>query len=152
MGDWLLPGETERRCARRGAGRDAKEKRAVQQQAGQPAQQSPIDPRATSTAFEIPGFKIRYNLGVVRGVTVRSRSIGGQIGAAFQTLKGGNITLLTELAEQARQEAYMIMTAHAAQVGGNAIIGIRYDSSEVMENATEVIAYGTAVWGEWQQQ
>jgi uncharacterized protein YbjQ (UPF0145 family) len=115
-------------------------------------QQSPIDQRATSTAFEIPGFAIRYNLGVVRGVTVRSRSIGGQIGAAFQTLKGGNITLLTELAEQARQEAYMIMTSHAAQVGGNAIIGIRYDSSEVMENATEVIAYGTAVWGEWLQQ
>ena len=120
-----------------------------QPQQGQPAV---IDPRATSTAFEIPGFTIRYNLGVVRGVTVRSRSIGGQIGAAFQTLKGGNITLLTELAEQARQEAYMIMTAHAAQMGGNGIIGIRYDSSEVMENATEVIAYGTAVWGEWQQQ
>ncbi len=118
----------------------------------QPQPMPGIDPRATSTAFEIPGFKIRYNLGVVRGVTVRSRSIGGQIGAAFQTLKGGNITLLTELAEQARQEAYTIMTAHAAQMGGNAIIGIRYDSSEVMENATEVIAYGTAVWGEWQQQ
>jgi uncharacterized protein YbjQ (UPF0145 family) len=117
----------------------------------QPPQAPAIDPRATSTAFEIPGFNIRYNMGVVRGVTVRSRSIGGQIGAAFQTLKGGNITLLTELAEQARQEAYQIMTAHALQMGGNAIIGIRYDSSEVMENATEVIAYGTAVWGEWQQ-
>ena len=118
----------------------------------QPPQPLAIDPRATSTAFEIHGFKIQYNMGVVRGVTVRSRSIGGQIGAAFQTLKGGNITLLTELAEQARQEAYQIMTAHAAQLGGNAIIGIRYDSSEVMENATEVIAYGTAVLGEWQQQ
>jgi len=117
----------------------------------QPPQTPTIDPRATSTAFEIHGFTIRYNMGVVRGVTVRSRSIGGQIGAAFQTLKGGNITLLTELAEQARQEAYQIMTAHAVQLGGNAIIGIRYDSSEVMENATEVIAYGTAVWGEWQQ-
>ncbi len=117
----------------------------------QPPQGQAIDPRATSTAFEITGFAIRYNMGVVRGVTVRSRSIGGQIGAAFQTMKGGNITLLTELAEQARQEAYQIMIAHAAQLGGNAIIGIRYDSSEVMENATEVIAYGTAVWGEWQQ-
>ena len=117
----------------------------------QPPQGQAIDPRATSTAFEITGFTIRYNMGVVRGVTVRSRSIGGQIGAAFQTMKGGNITLLTELAEQARQEAYQIMIAHAAQLGGNAIIGIRYDSSEVMENATEVIAYGTAVWGEWQQ-
>ncbi|MDQ6604003.1 MAG: YbjQ family protein [Chloroflexota bacterium] len=117
----------------------------------QPPQGQAIDPRATSTAFEIIGFTIRYNMGVVRGVTVRSRSIGGQIGAAFQTMKGGNITLLTELAEQARQEAYQIMIAHAAQLGGNAIIGIRYDSSEVMENATEVIAYGTAVWGEWQQ-
>jgi len=118
----------------------------------QPSQPPPVDPRATSTELEIPGFTIRYNMGVVRGVTLRSRSIGGQIGAAFQTMKGGNITLLTELAEQARQEAYQIMTAHAVQLGGNAIIGIRYDSSEVMENATEVIAYGTAVWGEWQQQ
>lgn len=129
-------------------GRDNQEEFGMQQQ---PPQAPAIDPRATSTAFEIPGFTIRYNMGVVRGVTVRSRSIGGQIGAAFQTLKGGNITLLTELAEQARQEAYQIMIAHAAQLGGNAIIGIRYDSSEVMENATEVIAYGTAVWGEWKQ-
>jgi uncharacterized protein YbjQ (UPF0145 family) len=128
--------------------RDNKENFCMQQQ---PPQAQAIDPRATSTAFEIPNFTIRYNMGVVRGVTVRSRSIGGQIGAAFQTMKGGNITLLTELAEQARQEAYQIMIAHAAQLGGNAIIGIRYDSSEVMENATEVIAYGTAVWGEWQQ-
>lgn len=118
----------------------------------QPGPPPGVDPRATSTAFEIPGFKIRYNCGVVRGVTVRSRSIGGQIGAAFQTMKGGNITLLTELAEHARAEAYEIMVAHALQVGANAIIGIRYDSSEVMENATEVIAYGTAVWGEWQPQ
>lgn len=107
----------------------------------QPGASPTIDPRATSTAFEIPGFQIKYNCGVVRGVTVRSRSIGGQIGAAFQTLKGGNITLLTELAEQARQEAYDIMCAHAVQLGGNAIVGIRYDSSEMMENATEVIAY-----------
>ena len=129
-------------------GRDNQEEFGMQQQ---PPQAPAIDPRATSTAFEIPGFTIRYNMGVVRGVTVRSRSIGGQIGAAFQTLKGGNITLLTELAEQARQEAYQIMIAHAAQLGGNAIIGIRYDSSEVMENATEVIAYGTAIWGEWKQ-
>jgi uncharacterized protein YbjQ (UPF0145 family) len=118
----------------------------------QPPQPQAVDPRATSTAFEIPNFTIRYNMGVVRGVTVRSRSIGGQIGSAFQTMKGGNITLLTELAEQARQEAYLIMVNHAAQLGGNAIVGIRYDSSEIMENATEVIAYGTAVWGEWNQQ
>lgn len=124
----------------------------MQQHGQQPQQPQPIDPRLTSTAFEIPGFTIKYNMGVVRGVTVRSRSIGGQIGAAFQTLKGGNITLLTELAEQARQEAYFIMVNHAAQLGGNAVVGIRYDSSEVMENATEVIAYGTAVWGEWNQQ
>jgi len=117
-----------------------------------PQQQMPqIDPRLTSTTFEIPGFRIRYNMGMVRGVTVRSRSIAGQFGAAFQTLKGGNITLLTELAEQARAEAFAIMVAHALQMGGNAIVGIRYDSSEVMENATEVIAYGTAVYGEWQQ-
>ncbi len=110
-----------------------------------------IDPRLTSTAFEIPLFTIRYNLGVVRGVTVRSRSVVGQIGAAFQSIGGGNITLLTELAEQARAEAYGIMIAHALQQGANAIIGIRYDSSQIMENATEVIAYGTAVWGEWQR-
>ena len=117
-----------------------------------PPQQTPqIDPRLTTTAFEIAGFHIRYNMGMVRGVTVRSRSVAGQFGAAFQTLKGGNITLLTELAEQARNEAYQIMVAHALQMGGNAIIGIRYDSSAVMENATEVIAYGTAVYGEWQQ-
>jgi len=122
-------------------------------QTPQPPQQMPqIDPRLTSTAFEIYGFRIRYNMGMVRGVTVRSRSIAGQFGAALQTLKGGNITLLTELAEQARNEAYQIMVAHTLQLGGNAIIGIRYDSSEVMENATEVIAYGTAVYGEWQQQ
>jgi uncharacterized protein YbjQ (UPF0145 family) len=124
----------------------------MQQPPQQSQQPQPIDPRLTSTAFEIPGFTTKYNLGVVRGVTVRSRSIGGQIGAAFQSLKGGNITLLTELAEQARQEAYYIMINHAVQLGGNAIVGIRYDSSEIMENATEVIAYGTAVWGEWNQQ
>lgn len=122
-----------------------------QPQGQHPPQPPPIDPRATTTAFEIPAFKVRYNLGVVRGVTVRSRSIGGQFGAALQSLKGGNVTLLTELAEQARQEAYDIMIAHAAQLGANAIVGIRYDSNEVMENATEVLAYGTAVWGEWQQ-
>ena len=110
-----------------------------------------IDFRLTSTAFEIPLFTIRYNLGVVRGVTVRSRGFAGQIGASFQALGGGNITLLTELAEQARAEAYGIMVAHALQQGANAIIGIRYDSSEIMQNATEVIAYGTAVWGEWQR-
>ncbi len=117
-----------------------------------PGQQPAIDPRLTTTAFEIPGFTVRYNLGVVRGVTVRSRSIGGQIGAAFQSLGGGNITLLTQLAEQARAEAYAYMEMHAVQVGANAIIGIRYDSNEVMENATEVLAYGTAVWGEWKPQ
>src|SRR5215472_6846066 len=121
-------------------------RRSSMQQSQLSQQPQPLDPRLTSTGFEISGFTVKYNLGVVRGVTVRSRSIGGQIGAAFQSLKGGNITLLTELAEQARQEAYMIMVNHAAQLGGNAIVGIRYDSSEIMENATEVIAYGTAVW------
>lgn len=120
-----------------------------QQYGGQP--QPVIDQRLTATSFEIPLFTIKYNLGVVRGVTVRSRSVVGQIGAAFQSIGGGNITLLTELAEQARAEAYGIMVAHALQLGANAIIGIRYDSSQIMENATEVIAYGTAVWGEWQQ-
>jgi uncharacterized protein YbjQ (UPF0145 family) len=98
-----------------------------------------------TTAFEIDGYRITRNLGVVRGITVRSRSVIGTIGASLQTLVGGNITLLTELCEKARWEAFEIMVQHANQLGANAIIGARYDATEVMQGVTEVLAYGTAV-------
>ena len=99
----------------------------------------------TTTAFELPGYKIISNCGLVRGVLVRSRSIFGNIGAAFQTLAGGNITLYTELCEKTRRDAFELMIIHAEQVGGNAVIGVRYDTTEVMSGVTEVICYGTAV-------
>jgi len=99
----------------------------------------------TTTTFEISGFTIAKNLGVVRGIIVRSRSIFGTIGAGLQTLVGGNITLLTELCEKTRFDAYAEMMMHADQLGANAVVGIRYESAEVMSNVTEVICYGTAV-------
>ncbi len=98
-----------------------------------------------TTAFELDGFKITKNLGIVRGITVRSRSIVGNIGAGIQTLFGGNISLFTDLCEKARQEAYEIMVKHANEIGANAIIGMRYDANEVTAGVTEVLAYGTAV-------
>jgi uncharacterized protein YbjQ (UPF0145 family) len=98
-----------------------------------------------TTAFEMPGFRVVRNLGVVRGITVRSRSIFGTIGGGLQTLVGGNITLFTELCEKARAEAFEIMIQHASEIGANAIIGARYDANEVMNGVTEVLAYGTAV-------
>src|SRR3954469_5834388 len=97
-----------------------------------------------TTAFELDGYKIVRNLGVVRGITVRSRSVLGTIGAGLQTLIGGNITILTELCEKARTEAFDIMLQHASELGANAIIGARYDATEVMQGVTEVLAYGTA--------
>jgi uncharacterized protein YbjQ (UPF0145 family) len=99
----------------------------------------------TTTAFTIEGYRITQNFGVVRGITVRSRSIVGNIGAAFQTLLGGNISILTELCERARGEAYELMIQHAQDVGANAVIGLRYDATEVMQGVTEVLCYGTAV-------
>ena len=99
----------------------------------------------TSTTFEISGYTVTRNLGVVRGVIVRSRSIFGTIGAGLQTIVGGNITLLTELCEKTRFDAYAAMMMHADQLGANAVIGIRYESAEVMSNVTEVICYGSAV-------
>ena len=99
----------------------------------------------TSTTFEISGYRITRNLGVVRGIIVRSRSIFGTIGAGLQTIVGGNITLLTELCEKTRFDAYSEMMMHADQLSANAVIGIRYESAEVMSNVTEVICYGTAV-------
>jgi uncharacterized protein YbjQ (UPF0145 family) len=98
-----------------------------------------------TTAFELPGFRITRNLGVVRGITVRSRSVFGTIGGSLQTLVGGNITLFTQLCEKARGEAFEIMIQHASEIGANAIIGARYDANEVMGGVTEVLAYGTAV-------
>ena len=98
-----------------------------------------------TTAFELDGYRVVRTLGVVRGITVRSRSIVGTIGAAFQTLAGGNITILTKLCEQARSEAFDIMVLHASEIGANAIIAARYDATEIMNGVTEVLAYGTAV-------
>ncbi len=98
-----------------------------------------------TTAFEIDGYEIERNLGVVRGIVVRSRSIIGTIGAGLQTLIGGNITLLTQLCEDTRNHAFELMLQHATQIGANAVIGFRYDATEVMQGVTEVLAYGTAV-------
>src|SRR5512135_3798965 len=98
-----------------------------------------------TTAFDIDGYRIVRNLGVVRGIIVRSRSVLGTIGASLQTLVGGNITLLTELCEKTRNDAFDLMLQHAGQLGANAVIGARYDATEVMQGVTEVLAYGTAV-------
>jgi uncharacterized protein YbjQ (UPF0145 family) len=98
-----------------------------------------------STTNEIAGFRILRQLGVVRGITVRSRSVIGTVGAALQTLVGGNISLFTELCERAREEAFELMIRHAAEIGANAIVAMRYDANEVMQGVTEVLAYGTAV-------
>jgi uncharacterized protein YbjQ (UPF0145 family) len=101
--------------------------------------------KMTSTTFAIDGYRVEQNLGVVRGIVVRSRSVFGTIGASLQTLVGGNITLFSELCEKTRNEAFELMLAHAQQVGANAVIGIRYDATEVMQGVTEVLCYGTAV-------
>ena len=106
---------------------------------------SPVNPRAVTTAFELPNHRIVSNLGVVRGIVVRSRSIVGNIGAALQTLAGGNITLYTELCERARNDAFQLMLDHAADLGANALVAVRYDANEVAAGVTEVLAYGTAV-------
>ena len=99
----------------------------------------------TSTAFTIDGYHVVESLGVVRGISVRSRNIFGTIGASFQTLLGGNITLLTSLCEKARADAFDIMLAHAQRRGANAVIGVRYDATEIMSGVSEVLCYGTAV-------
>jgi len=104
-----------------------------------------MDGWMTTTAFEIHGTKIVKEHGVVRGITVRSRSVFGTIGAGLQTLVGGNITLFTELCEKTRAEAFDNMLRHAHEMGANAVIGIRYDATEVMNGVNEVICYGTAV-------
>jgi uncharacterized protein YbjQ (UPF0145 family) len=99
----------------------------------------------TTTTFDVPGYRVSRNLGMVRGIVVRSRSIFGTIGASLQTLVGGNITLFTELCEKTRNDAYEMMLRHAEQLGANAVIGIRYDATEVMQGVSEVLCYGTAV-------
>ncbi len=101
-----------------------------------------------TTQFELDGFRVVRNLGVVRGIIVRSRSIFGTLGASLQTLVGGNITLLTNLCEKTRADAFNLMLEHAAQLGANAVVGARYDATEVMQGVTEVLAYGTAVFVE----
>lgn len=98
-----------------------------------------------TTAFELPGFRVVRNVGVVRGIVVRSRSIVGSFAAGLQTLVGGNITLWTSMCEKARQDSYGLMVQHAIEMGANAIIGVRYDANEVSAGVTEVLAYGTAV-------
>ena len=104
-----------------------------------------VSHQSVTTAFELPGFRIKRNLGVVRGIVVRSRSIVGTIGASLQTLVGGNISLFTNLCEQTRSDAFDLMIQHASEMGANAIIGARYDANDVMQGVTEVLAYGTAV-------
>ncbi len=99
----------------------------------------------TTTQFELPGYQVVRSLGVVRGIIVRSRSILGTLGASLQTLVGGNITLLTNLCEKAREDSFDLMLQHAAQLGANAVVGVRYDATEIMQSVTEVLCYGTAV-------
>src|ERR1700691_3868307 len=101
-----------------------------------------------TTAFTLDGYRITRNLGIVRGIVVRSRSIFGTIGAGLQTIVGGNITLLQELCEKTREQSFELMCAHADQMGANAIVGVRYDATEVMQSVTEVLCYGTAVYVE----
>ena len=99
----------------------------------------------TSTTFNLEGFKVVSQLGVVRGITVRSRSVVGTLGATLQTIVGGNISLFTNLCEKSREEAFEMMISHAEQMGANAVIGVRYDTTEMMDGVTEVLCYGTAV-------
>ena len=107
-----------------------------------------LDPSLLTTTFTVDGYRIAKHLGVVRGITVRSRSLFGTIGGSLQTLVGGNITLFTELCEKTRREAFEMMVEHAKEIGANAVIGIRYDATEVMDGVTEVLCYGTAVVAE----
>lgn len=104
-----------------------------------------MDHQNITTALELPGKKIVKNFGLVRGITVRSRSLFGSIGAGLQTIVGGNISLFTELCEKTREEAYEIMIKHAEEMGANGIIAVRYDANEIASGVAEVLCYGTAV-------
>jgi uncharacterized protein YbjQ (UPF0145 family) len=101
--------------------------------------------KMTTTAFTLDGYRVVQTLGIIRGIVVRSRSIVGNLGAALQTLVGGNISLLTDLCERTREDAFQLMLSHASEVGANAVVGVRYDATEVMNGVTEVLCYGTAV-------
>ena len=115
-------------------------------QSGQQAAQSQsVAHNMVTTGFELDNYKIVKNLGVARGIIVRSRNIFGTIGAGLQTLVGGNITLYSKLCEDTREHAFDLMLAHAGEMGANAVIGARYDATEIMRGVTEVLAYGTAV-------
>ena len=118
---------------------------AGQQQGRQGTQPLQFDHSQVTAAFELPNRTIVTNYGLVRGIIVRSRSVVGQIGASFQTLFGGNISIYTELCERARRDAYELMIQHAAQLGANGVIGVRYDATEIMPGVSEVLCYGTAV-------
>lgn len=102
----------------------------------------------TTTTFELPGYRVTKSFGVVRGIVVRSRSVIGNIGASIQSLFGGNITLYTNLCERAREDAFNLMITHAGQSGANAVVGVRYDATEIAPGITEVLCYGTAVFVE----
>lgn len=102
----------------------------------------------TTTAFEFPGYRVSKNLGVVRGIIVRSRSFIGNIGASLQTIVGGNITVYTSLCERTRSDAFQLMLTHAGELGANAVLGVRYDGTEIGPGITEVLCYGTAVFVE----
>src|SRR6201981_1645277 len=115
---------------------------------GYTARQAMVTHAMVTTQFELDGFRVVKTLGVVRGIVVRSRSILGTMGASLQTIMGGNITLLTQLCEKTRAEAFDLMLQHAAELGGNAVVGARYDATEIMQGVTEVLAYGTAVYVE----
>jgi len=104
-----------------------------------------VSHQMVTTAFDLPNFRITQNLGVVRGIVVRSRNVFATIGAAMQTLVGGNITLWTRMCEETRRDAFEIMIQHASEIGANAIVGTRYDTTEISTGVTEVLAYGTAV-------
>jgi uncharacterized protein YbjQ (UPF0145 family) len=110
-----------------------------------PEQDPAVLEHMVTTAFVLDGYKTVKNLGIVRGIVVRSRSLFGTIGAGLQTLVGGDITLLTSLCEKTRAHAFELMLAHATEIGANAVIGARYDATEIMSGVTEVLAYGTAV-------
>src|SRR6185503_1044147 len=112
---------------------------------GQASRGQMVAHNMVTTQFELDGYKVVRTLGVVRGIVVRSRSVIGTIGASLQTLIGGNITLLTNLCEKTREEAFDLMLQHAGQLGGNAVLSFRYDATEIMQGVTEVLAYGTAV-------
>ena len=113
-----------------------------------PAPGWPIHPAMVTAGLEIPGFRIHEVMGIVRGLTVRSAGLGGGIKASFEALGGGNVGTMTQMCEKARSDAFFIMAQHAAELGANGVICFRYDTTEIGQGLTEVLAYGTAVWAD----